>query len=191
VHLTAGDIDPSSVQLARSGHDAYVLATGRTAGGASNATSTLYVSTDDGATWAARGEPCPQAGGESDSTALAAAPAHRVAVLCVPRDRIGNRRPHAIFSTDTGAHFPTSTGSLPFSATTLLAGDPNTELLAGGTALYRYPAGGRWQQVPTVTGAVTFAGFESPTVGRVVTDSGRRIWTTADGGRSWSSIEFP
>ncbi len=37
---------------------------------------------------------------------------------------------------------------------------------------------------------MSFLGFESPSVGRAVTDGGRTIWTTFDGGKTWSPFHF-
>jgi hypothetical protein len=45
--------------------------------------------------------------------------------------------------------------------------------------------------VPDISGSVTFAGFESTTVGRVVSDGGRTIWTTRDGGATWHEVTLP
>lgn len=197
VHLQPGDIDPVGVQLSRSGSDAYVLATGRTAGGAADQTSTLYISTDNGASWNPRSEPCPQASAQAnkittevDSVAVAAAPGGAVSLLCASRD--GVSRIFAIISRDTGTHFTQRTDSLPRSAGELLTGDPSTVLIAAGTTAYRLiGAGPRWVQVAGLAGRVSFLGFESATVGRAVTDAGRKIETTTDGGRTWSSFEFP
>ena len=36
----------------------------------------------------------------------------------------------------------------------------------------------------------SWVGFESQTEGRAVTDGGRTIWTTHDGGQTWSPYRF-
>src|SRR6185437_3703809 len=93
----------SGALLVRNGHLAALLTEGHTAGGAQHATSVLFTSTDDGAHWASRGEPCPQGSTEYDSTSLSAALDGSITVLCSPRDA-----QHAHFtmtSTDGGAHF--------------------------------------------------------------------------------------
>jgi hypothetical protein len=41
-----------------------------------------------------------------------------------------------------------------------------------------------------VSGGVTFAGFESATVGRLVTGGEQTIWTTRNAGGSWTKISF-
>ena len=57
---TLAGAQTSGAQLVRNGHLAALLTEGHTAGGAQHATSVLFTSTDDGAHWASRGEPCPQ-----------------------------------------------------------------------------------------------------------------------------------
>jgi photosystem II stability/assembly factor-like uncharacterized protein len=185
----------TGAQLSRGGHDAYLLVTGHPAGGASSAISTLYVSTDDGATWSDRGEPCPQAGGpagEVDSVAIAAGGADRVSVLCVTRQ---SPQPRIVAtSRDHGLHFAVLSPTPGYGAG-LLAGDPTTVLLvagqSGGPAVYRSVDAGRtWQVPPGLTGGVSWVGFESTTVGRIVSDTGRTIWTTHDAGAQWTPFSF-
>jgi photosystem II stability/assembly factor-like uncharacterized protein len=186
----------TGAQLVRGGnHDAYVLVTGHTAGGAANATSTLYVSTDDGATWSDRGEPCPQAGGPSgevDSDGVAAGGDDRVSVLCVAR--MAPQPRFVANSSDHGAHV-TKSSAVPGEGAGLLAGDPATVLLVGATsgagATYRSIDGGRsWQAVDGVRGSVSWIGFESRTVGRIIGDNGRTIWATNDAGAHWTPFTF-
>jgi photosystem II stability/assembly factor-like uncharacterized protein len=174
--------------LSRGGHDAYLLMTRNPAGGASDETSTLYRSTDDGRTWIKSGEPCPQTGHEVDSTAIAGGGDDRVSALCM--NRLAPQRPQVVVSEDAGAHFSLAQGKAPLEAANLLAGDPNTVLVAAGVGMARSVDGGRiWHIVRDVKGNVTFVGFESETVGRAVTD-GNTIWTTQDGGKSWSRVAF-
>jgi photosystem II stability/assembly factor-like uncharacterized protein len=171
--------------LSRSHDVDYVLLTGNPAGGAGRASSTLYSSTDDGRHWTQRGEPCPQTGGEVDGTALAAGAGARIAVLC--RVRQGGAQ---FVATSSGGAFA-ARGTVPASAT-LLAGDPRTVLAVAGSGLRVSTDGGRaWSRVPDISGSVTFAGFESTTVGRVVSDGGRTIWTTRDGGATWHEVTLP
>jgi photosystem II stability/assembly factor-like uncharacterized protein len=186
----------TGAQLARGGnHDAYVLVTMNPAGGASNAMSTLFASTDDGATWSDRGEPCPQAGGpegEVDSVAIAAGGADRVSVLCVTRQAPQSRI--VATSSDHGLNFAVLNPT-PGNGAGLLAGDPTTVLLvageSGGPAVYRSVDAGRtWHVPPGVSGNVSWVGFESTTVGRIVSDNGRTIWTTQDAGAHWTPFSF-
>jgi photosystem II stability/assembly factor-like uncharacterized protein len=177
------------VQLTRGGHDAYLLFFGHPAGGGSTATSLLYRSTDDGRTWQAEGEPCPQTSQEIDSAAIAAAGADRVTVECMPRQQ--PQHYYAATSDDAGAHFTAQPGQIPEAGIGgPIAGDPATVLVAAGNGLARSTDGGQtWQPVPDVTGEVTFVGFESNQVGRAVTNN-RIIWTTRDGGKTWTAAYF-
>jgi photosystem II stability/assembly factor-like uncharacterized protein len=184
----------SGVALARTGNRAFVEVFGHTAGGGQDATSILYASADDGATWTRRDEPCPQsAAHEVDSSAITTAADGSLAVLCLPRGGTG-----------PGFTAVSIDGSGPFRA-----GRPFPfELVGGGMLgaasatvqlvltdqLYRSADGGQtWRTVPAVTlgpGEPTFVGFESETVGRVVTDAGRTIWTTRDAGLTWTQHRF-
>jgi hypothetical protein len=181
------------VAMTRSGSDAYVLLTGHSAGGALKQTSTLYASSDDGASWASRGEPCPQATGdpvtnEVDSVAVAAAPKDTVVALCQPRN--STKPAFIVTSHNAGNSFDRTAGTIRFPG--LLTGDPRTVLVAGGaTGAYRSTNGGKtWQRISELSGSVSFVGFESPTTGRAITEPGRTVWTTRDGGRTWKPFRF-
>jgi photosystem II stability/assembly factor-like uncharacterized protein len=50
--------------------------------------------------------------------------------------------------------------------------------------------GASWHRVAGPDLGVSFVGFESPTVGRVVTDGGRSIWTTTNAGKTWTEKVF-
>lgn len=187
--LTRGALTAADVALSRGGSAAYLLVQRNPAGGAGDATSTLYSSTDDGRHWTAGGEPCPQGASEIDSVAITAAPRGRVSVLCT--ERSARHGSFVATSTDDGRHFTRQPGAVPAATAGLLTGDATTELVTGGTGLARSTDGGAsWRTVPNVTGAVSFIGFESPQVGRAVTDGGRSIWTTRNGGATWSAVRF-
>jgi photosystem II stability/assembly factor-like uncharacterized protein len=177
-----------SVQFARAASDAYVLVTRNPAGGASSETSTLFVSTDNGASWTPRGEPCPQTNGEADSEAVAAAPT-AVSVLCASRGE-GDKNQFLAVSSDSGRTFQRK-GLAPFVAgSVIFTGDPATELvIAGATTYLSVDSAATWVRMPMLSG-VSFLGFESPTVGRAVTSGGRTIWTTHDGGQTWTPVQF-
>ena len=87
----------AGVQLVRGGSNVYLLATGHVAGGAPSATSTLLRSTDDGATWSSRQDPCPQrpGSGEVDTTAIAAGAGDTVTAT-VPASRGRPGVPHGL-----------------------------------------------------------------------------------------------
>jgi photosystem II stability/assembly factor-like uncharacterized protein len=176
------------VSLSRGGSDAYLLFTGHTSGGAQNAQSTLYRSTDDGRSWQSTNEPCPQTDGEVDSYAVAGAPDGRVSVLCANRQ--APQRWFVATSTDAGGNFAAQPGTVPAATADLLTGDATTVLVTAWDGLARSIDGGAtWQTVPDVTGRIGFVGFESSTVGRAVTDQ-NTIWTTRDAGKTWSSATF-
>jgi hypothetical protein len=173
-------------QLSRGGSDAYLLFLGHPTGGSrSDGKSVLFRSTDDGRHWNSVGEPCPQISGEVDSHAVAAGGGNRVSVLCARRQ--SPQRWFVATSTDDGAHFTAQPGAIPeVAVNSQLVGDPATVLVSGGSsrlALSR-DGGHSWQLIAGPLGQVTFAGFESSTVGRAVTDN-RTIWTTRDAGRTW------
>jgi photosystem II stability/assembly factor-like uncharacterized protein len=185
-----GPLSGAAVTLSRGGSDAYLLVMRNPAGGANDATSTLYRSSDNGRSWVPAGEPCPQRGGEVDSHAVAAGGDDRVSVLCTDRFA-AHRRTFVATSTDAGAHFAAAPGIVPVDGPSLLSGDAGTVLVIGGLdGLARSTDGAAtWALVPEISGEVTFVGFESTTVGRAVTDN-RIIWTTHDGGRTWTPATF-
>jgi photosystem II stability/assembly factor-like uncharacterized protein len=183
----------ASVAFSRGDSDAYLLVKRNPAGGANNATSTLFRSQDEGRTWQAAGEPCPQVGPgsppEVDSTAVSAAPAGRVSVLC--RDR-WNQRSFVATSSDHGAHFAAQDGTIPAGAASdQLVGDPDSVLVSADTRLVRSTDGGRTWHAAGLTDGVSFVGFESDSVGRAVRADGAVIWTTTDAGATWTAFTFP
>jgi photosystem II stability/assembly factor-like uncharacterized protein len=186
---TLGTTPGFGVQLARGGHNAYLLFLGHPTGGAEGSgKSVLYRSTDDGQTWQSVGEPCPQASGEVDSWAIAGGGDDVVSVLCANRQ--DQTHLYLAASSDAGASFTAKDAIIP-GTPELLAGDPMTVLVAAGSdGMARSTDGGKtWQSVPDVTGQVTWVGFESQKVGRAVTDN-RVIWTTQDGGATWEPVQF-
>jgi hypothetical protein len=190
---TAKFISPTvgyDVSLSRGGSDAYLLFTGPIAGGgAQDARSTLYRSTDDGRIWQSANEPCPQIDGEVDSYAVAAAPDGRVSVLCVHRQ--APQRWFVATSTDDGDTFTAQSGTVPAATAGLLTGDATTVLVTAASGMARSTDGGKtWQSVPDVTGKISFVGFESERVGRAVSADGQTIWTTRDAGKTWSPAAF-
>lgn len=197
---TSTPIEPADgyvggVEFARGGEDAYILITNHPSGGGSRAYSTLFVTRNNGATWQRQGEPCPQPGAtEADSTTVAAAPDGRVSVLCAVRGTSPSTNAFVAVSTDAGRTFHRAAGRLPASSlngSELLAGDPSGSLIFVGRAVYRSIDGGTsWSRVLAASDVV-FVGFESPTTGRLVSDSGRRVWTTSDGGAHWTAAALP
>jgi photosystem II stability/assembly factor-like uncharacterized protein len=195
-----GGMSPG-VSLVRTGSAAYLAVFGHTAGGAERATTALWASTDDGRTWADRGEPCPQhtSYGEVDSTRLAAAADGSVTVLCTPR-QAGAGWQFTVTSTDAGRSFHagdlTALGASPADA--LAAGSAKVLLVGLADGVYRSTDGGAtFARVGANAGSgpsgqdLTFAGFESGQDARVADDGGRTIWTTHDAGATWTALRFP
>jgi hypothetical protein len=185
-----GGMSPG-VALSRIGSDAYLAVFGHTAGGAGSATTALWVSRDDGATWTDRGEPCrqePVQGGEVDSSAVATAVDGSVSVLCVPRTAAD----HQAISTATGPDKAfRQSGLQALGPATALAAASQRVLLVASDRLYRSTdAGASFTAVPDVSGPPRWLGFESATLGRALSDDGRTIWTTRDAGASWSAYAF-
>ncbi len=201
-------LQAGSVSLARAGHLAMILASRYDPAKGYGQTATLYRSTDDGVTWHRSGDqygdPCPAIGVGYSNTAVAMTVGGdgSVVVACVGRDKaptvFGGS---TITSTDGGKTFvePNATGKLG-PAHLVGAADASHQFIyaavsgnPGETRAGLYASAGPlpWNAVPQITGEVTFIGFESTRVGRVVADAGRTIWTTRDAGSTWSPTVFP
>lgn len=189
--LSGGSYAGDGVELVRSNRDAYLLVFANPASGAGTAWSTLFSSHDDGASWTRHDDPCAvPADKEADSVAIAASPGG-VTALCQVR-AAGTGRDFFVVSRNAGADFTAEPGTIPQFTADQIAGDPTTVLAAAGTGAYLSTNGGTsWQLIPEISGKVSFVGFESQTLGRIVTDGGRTIWTTTDGGTSWTPYTFP
>lgn len=190
----------SGVALARTGRRAFIDIFGHVAGGASDARSVMYSSADDGATWTRRGEVCPQTtnagiADEVDSSALASAADGSVTVLCTPRIIASS---FTITTTDGGQTFTRAGGGVGAHGAAVLGAASATTLFVSSDVLERSTDGGNsWQRVhQNSVGPLTasWIGFESSSVGRVVeSDSSGRphvLWTTRDGGRTWTAHTF-
>jgi photosystem II stability/assembly factor-like uncharacterized protein len=189
------------LSLTRTGNRAFVDIYGHVAGGAGNATSVLYSSVDNGASWTRRGEPCPQVGGgaagnEVDSTALASAADGSVTVLCTPRG--GALAPQfTSTSTDAGATFhPGAIGALGSAPVTAIGAASGSVLIVADGDTYRSTDSGASFARLAANGGSTpgdaiWFGFETDTVGRAVSAGGSTIWTTRDAGLTWSKFTFP
>ena len=183
------------LDFGRTGVRAYLLFEGHVAGGAQNARSTLYRSGDNGVTWHSGGEPCPQAGGqEVDSVALSSAPDGGLAILCRQRGASGGQ--FVITSTNGGASYRagsrTALGAAPvgaFGAATVrvlvLTSDEAYRSTDGGDHFVRLGA-----NAGSTPGQLAWLGFESPSLGHGISADRRSVWTSADGGRTWSRHTF-
>jgi len=192
----------AGAQLAASGTTVVLATFGNPAGGAENATSVLFTSTDSGVRWHKVGEPCPRvsggpANGEVDTVAVTVAPDGSITGLCAPR---GGGAKFTVTSTDGGAHFTAAPASLGAAAGNVLGAASSTTLLVSLDQLYRSTDGGRhWQRTDAGgkgPGAASWIGFENPSVGRVLEVAGpgevasATVWTTTDAGRTWTASTF-
>ncbi|HEX8092940.1 WD40/YVTN/BNR-like repeat-containing protein [Jatrophihabitans sp.] len=190
----------AGAQLAASGRTAVLATFGNPAGGAQDATSVLFTSTDGGATWRKVGEPCPRTsgGGEVDTVAVTVAPDASITGLCTPRGDSGPK--FTMTSTDGGAHFTAAPPSLGAATGDVLGAASATTLLVSLDQLYRSTDGGQhWQRTGNGgkgPGAASWIGFENSSVGRVLevdgpgTAASGTVWTTTDAGRSWRANTF-
>jgi photosystem II stability/assembly factor-like uncharacterized protein len=189
----------SGAQLVRGGHLAALLTEGHVAGGAQHATSVLFTSTDDGASWTSRGEPCPQSGTEYDSNALTIAPDDSITILCSARG--GTERHITMTSTDGGTHFTAAPAVLGAATGNVLGAASSSTLLVSLDVLYLSTNGGAsWGRVDKLPGGgpiqASYIGFETSTTGRVLEADASggagssTVWTTTDAGRSWTAHAF-
>lgn len=198
VPLPAGG-QTSGAQLARSGNVVALLTEGHIAGGAQPATSVLFTSTTGGVSWISRGEPCPQTSVEYDSTEVSVGSDGSISVLCAARDH--SQVNFTMTSTDGGAHFGTTQHNLGAAFATDFGTASRSVQLVSMDVLYLSTDGGNtWGRVDKLPGGgpltAIYIGFESGTVGRVLDVDANaafgtdRVWTTTDGGRSWTMHTF-
>ena len=202
IRLPAGALN-TGVTLARSGPLVVVGTFGNPAGGAEDAHAVLFSSTDDGATWSRRADPCPTIGAgstaahEVDTTQITTAADRSVTVLCQERGDQNLR--FTMTSTNAGQSFVRTGQNLPDSA-------DGTELLAAASARTLFVqiatlvgssnAGATWRAV-TAPAQLSSVGFESATVGHGIgvrtagTVGSPVVWRTYDAGATWQSYTFP
>jgi hypothetical protein len=196
-----------TAQIVASGSTLLVAMYGSQAG-PTPAQAVVYRSTDGGASWQQRTDPCSGRGTggkgeEQDLTDLAAAPGGFFAGLCSPHTGSGT---FVVTSTDAGGSWHTA-GALPnVQALALLAAaTPSTLAVSTGATggsgtftaqlLVSTDAGTRWTTAATDTQQLTQAniaawlGFETSQVGRWISGP-HSIWTTHDGGLHWVQTAF-
>ena len=185
--------------LLRSGDAAYVLAFGNPAGGAGFTHAEVIASVDRGRTWTARIDPCSPAAQnsptESDAVSAAIGPAGSFAVLC--QARLSGGPVTVRVSHDFGATYGV--------AGTLQAGVRGQQIavsssslvvhvnVAGQSRLLRSTDSGRsWSQVASgpVGDVGGFLAFSSGSLGRWLPTGSRTLWTTTDGGATWTPRAF-
>lgn len=187
---------PYGLVLARTGARVYLLVEGHVAGGGNDAKSTLFGSNDNGRSWHSSGEPCPQAGSsvEVDSIALSSAPNGDLVVLC--RDRGAPGRQFVITSTNGGTSFRAASRTALGSAAVDSLGAATAQVIVlTADDAYRSTDGGNHfarlgANAGSSPGRLAWLGFASPTVGHGISADRRSVWTTTNGGRSWSRYAF-
>jgi photosystem II stability/assembly factor-like uncharacterized protein len=159
--------------------------------------STLITTTDDGATWAVRGNACPQDHGAMDMLSPTIAADQSMTLLCRPVDT--GARSQLITSTDDGATFHPS---VPLaSADGYVAGAASSQVLYADTdRLYRSgDAGATWHAVAfgdVLKPQAFLVRFSSTTNGVALVRGSDgavspTIWATTDGGLTWQAHTFP
>lgn len=197
------------VTMSRHGNTVAVLSLGHIAGGAQNARSTLYVSADAGGQWSSRGEPCRQlktpvnGTTEVDSLLASVVDDGAIALLCEPRGAATNE--FVQLSTDTGNQWRFGAALTGGGPTQTLGGASSSLLLVSTDAFYRSTDGGMtWAEVGASHGPGSTAGpakawwigFENTSTGRVIAQDAagdgpsNTIWTTHDGGQTWTAHTF-
>jgi photosystem II stability/assembly factor-like uncharacterized protein len=175
------------VALVRTGHDAYLANYGHTAGGGSSARTMLEISHDDGASWTRRGDPCPTGTGakEVDLAQLTTAPDGSVVAICA--GRVAGAGYFVIVSTDHGRTFhAASRTALGAAAVSALGAATARDVLVMSDQLYRSTDGGNHFAKVVGPSQASFMGFETTSVGRVLSGA-NTVWTTRNGGASWTS----
>lgn len=182
--------------LVRTGHEVVLaLLRNEASGGNQSVQATVYVSGDDGEHWSNHPDPCGPVGSvEADTRALAAAADGSIGVLCMPRTDDGA---YILQSFDGGMSFggrrlPTVTGG---EVVALATPDRTTFLVSllhqGKDTLYRSNGGGSWQVVAEAgssnpaNGSETL-GFEDARNGRWMPLRRSGLYSSTDGGKSWT-----
>ncbi len=187
------------VQLLYEGPRIYVAVYGNPAGGG-DARIELLRSLDLGKTWQQEGDRCLSLGArEVDTASLAAAPGGFLITLCQPRDLNGGASVRVSF--DAGTTFG-SAHTLPLGAGVIVesiaAGSPNSIVVTARDGnrqvvwvSHDRGASASWHTTLSVSSSdtspnVVFLGFEDARTGRVGF-SPDALWTTRDGGETWTS----
>lgn len=191
--LHAGNLSTFGVGFGRTGARAYLLLEGHVAGGGEHAYSTLYRTADDGRTWTQRGEPCPQLGREDDSTLPSSAPDGSLAVFCTPRGI--NANSFVATSTDGGRTFHAGSYQLGSGYTRALGAASSRTLVLSSDETYRSTDGGNHftrlsANAGSSPGQLGWLGFSTTSVGHGISADRSSVWTTRDGGRTWTAFRF-
>lgn len=179
-----------ATDLRRAVHNVFVRA--RPAGATA---AHLYVSVDDGASWADRANPCRMArpGSAPDIADIAAGADGSVTLVCAAFS--GTGQDFLVTSDDGGQTFGPAFANPQIAPGEAVAGADGTTLFYAADALYRSSDGGsHWVRVcsdaTTGRGTASFLGFQTTAAGRWVSGDGSTIWTTRDAGQRWQPHTF-
>jgi photosystem II stability/assembly factor-like uncharacterized protein len=191
------------VQLLYDGPRIYVAVYGNPAGGG-DAHIALLRSLDLGNSWQLRPDPCGSLGTEEvDAASLATAPGGFLAALCQPR---GFDHPAFVrTSSDAGQTFGAAQ-SLPLPSSvrveSIAAGSASSIVVTAvdgfkQTVLVSHDNGASssWHMTLQVSASdapvsIDFLGFEDAHTGRIAL-SPNHLWTTRDGGETWTPSSYP
>jgi photosystem II stability/assembly factor-like uncharacterized protein len=205
--LHAPRVIGDGADIEASGSTVVVTYSQNPAGGAPTAHVTMLLSSDGGATWTKRKDPCGRlVAGEDDTASVATAAHRRVAVLCQPR-RGGRGHDFILTSSNGGRHFGaphaiTAAGgsrSAYAIATTGSAILVATARFHTSRVVYAVDAsrdgGQHWTRTLRTTGPARgtlrhFLGAESSRVAHFVGND-HTVSRTSNAGRSWRTIRFP
>jgi hypothetical protein len=205
--LPAPRVIGDGANIQASGSTVVVTVGQNPAGGAPSAHATMLLSSDSGATWTRRGDPCgKRVAGEDDAASVATATHRRVAVLCLPRHG-GAGHDFVLTSSDGGRHFGapraitaaggthsayavTTTGRAILVATARF----HTSCIVYAVDVSR-DGGRHWTRTLRTTGPSRgtlrhFLGAESARVAHFVGND-HTVSRTSNAGRSWRTIRFP
>ncbi len=192
--------------LAANSKNIYIAFPGHTAGGSSNA-HTVFARSDGGgaSTWVNFNDPCGGTGSaEQDAVVYAAGPGSAFGVICYARQ--GFTPVSLRLSQFAGNSFspPIKLPPLPPGNLSLALPAPGTVVIAdsnpsGPSAVYTSVDGGAtWKNTltfdgPAINGSdpTPWLGFEDTETGRVEFGTTNQIWTTSDGGTTWTATPVP
>lgn len=186
-----------SGSLLRQGTRLVALLRGHTSGGAGDARSVLVLSTDNGATWRSREDPCGPASltSEVDATQVSIAADGGVVALCAHRGQLAS---FTRYSTDGARTFGAPTDLPPQVTASLLSSPRGTVLVAtmsgasGSQLLRSTDQGASWSSAASQPGAgeSAFLDFTTDKVGTWVGPDRTRLLRTIDAGATWTQAPF-
>ncbi|HET8581651.1 MAG TPA: hypothetical protein VFL65_00250 [Jatrophihabitans sp.] len=189
----------SGVALARTGNSAFLqVVLDANAGG--KWSSTFYVSTDNGASWAAHPDPCPaKAGTWYSAQGMTTGADGSVSLLCAGAATSSGKQV-ILTSRDSWSSFAVGAAfgiGQSGAVSGLATPNASTALVLGDDGVYRSTNGGTsWTRViedPSLSNNSNddqWCGFETGQIGRCVSGDGNTLWTTRDAGASWTAVTF-